>query len=579
MQQFQNRNTSSFITAITNNNNTTDNIINKRLKYHHLLNPIINQYDYNDDDDDADDDEEEDDNNEISYTGVTISVMEERYPQQWQWLYQFRLQLEEEEQKMANLLSSSSNNKSDTLSKTSVDGTNDFVIIRRKIEILDDISLSISDDDDSSRDEEPNQERCLKSSATAAAAVEGQTVIKPKQSEGEHIAASNKQSSALSSVLVTSTTSPFNNLDVETRQLRLVLLAMPPSESASSEVVRHTVNEIVSLLNRYVELDGTTGIKRCGDILGGRSVSYAINPTAIIDNDKADDDNDDITPQRSSSIANMNRFPLTEAMTSLLVTTYLTDATGALRVKTFLHSFVLPLMMELNPSIQSINSSGGLQPAVDHDVIKANNDLGKPASRVLTSLLTLLARERPMECVASILIPSLVMTTTTKCTSLFEPNRFQCELISRVLRGKDALSSQAIAYLVSELLPTKLEVNALTTSSYSSSGLIGGMKWTENTIPLLTACLICQPTLSNDVVMTMSGMISYQLSSTNVTSSSTLMAAAAKSIKFSTLFQTFVTKYGSQVKSIYKVESLLDSATRLKTFMSKTICLSLKKLM
>jgi hypothetical protein len=578
IKQLQNRNTSSFITATSNNNTIAENnIINKRLKYHHLLNPIINQYDYNDDDDDADDDEEEDDNNEISYTGVTISVMEERYPQQWQWLYQFRLQLEEEEQKMANLLSSSSNNKSDTLPKTSVDGTNNFVIIRRKIEILDDISLSISDDNDSSSDEEPNQVRSLKSSATGAA-VEGQPVIKPDQSEGEHIAASNKQSSALSSVLVTSTTSPFNNLDVETRQLRLVLLAMPPSESASSEVVRHTVNEIVNLLNRYVELDGTTGIKRCGDILSGRSVSHAINPTTIIDNDKDDDDDVDITPQRSSSIANMNRFPLTEAMTSLLVTTYLTDAMGALRAKTFLHSFLLPLILELNPSTRSIYSSGGLQPAVDHDVIKANNDLGKPASRVLTSLLTLLARERPMECVASIIIPSLVMTTTTKCTSLFEPNRFQCELISRVLRGKDALSSQAIAYLVSELLPTKEEVNALTTSSYSSSGLIGGMKWTENTIPLLTACLICHPTLSNDVVMTMSGMISYQLSSTNVTSSSTLMAAA-KSIKFSTLFQTFVTKYGSQVKSIHKVESLLDSATRLKTFMSKTICLSLKKLL
>ena len=309
------------------------------------------------------------------------------------------------------------------------------------------------------------------------------------------------------------------------------------------------------------------GIKRCGDILGG-SFSNAFNPM-IIDNDKADDDDDDddyITPQRSS-IANMNRFPLTEAMTSSLVTTYLTDATGALRIKTFLHSFVSPLILELKPSIQSIYSA-----AVDHDVIKANNDIGKPASRVLTSLLTLLARERPMECVASILVPSLVMTTTTKCTS-FEPSRFQCELISRVLRGKDALSSQAIAFLVSELLATKEELNALT-SSYSSS-LIGGMKWTENTMPLLTACLICQPTLSDDDVMAMSGMISYQLSSTNVTSTLILMA---KSIKFSTLFQTFVTKYGSQVKSIHRVESLLDSATRLKTFMSKTICLSLKKL-
>lgn len=515
-----------------------------------MLNPIINQND--------EDDEEEDDDG-IGCTGVTISVCEERYPQQWQWLHQFRLKLEEV-QKKATLLSassSSSSNKSDAaITETSVNETNNFVIVRRKIEILDDILLAFSDDDSSS-DEEQNQECSLKASS-ATATFESQTVIVPEQSEGDYAAAAASSEQSTLSVLAKSTSSPLNDIDRETRQLQLVLLAMPPSESASTEVVRHTVNKIVSLLSRYVELDGTTGIKRCGDILG-RCYTYATDST-----DPTIIDKDDNKSSHRGSISNMNRFPLTEAMSSSLVSAYLTDATGALRVKTFLHSFILPLMMELNPSIRSTNS-GGL------DVIKANNDLGKPASRVLISLLSSLARERPMECVASILVPSLVMTTTKY--TLFEPNRFQCELISRVLRGKDALNSQAIAFLVSELLPTKEELNTLTIS-YSSS-LIGGMKWTENTMPILTACLIGQLTLSDDAVMTLSGMISYQLSS-NVKSSSTLMA---KSIKFSTLFQTFVAKYGSQVKSIHKVESLLDSATRLKTFMSKTICLSLKKLM
>ena len=201
--------------------------------------------------------------------------------------------------------------------------------------------------------------------------------------------------------------------------------------------------------------------------------------------------------------------------------------------------------------------------------VKVANDQGKPASRVLTSLLMSLSCERPLECVHSVLVPALVITkcilplsSSFESVLSFESTRFQCELISRVLRGKDALSTPAIALLVAEVLPHK------------SSSLSRGMKWTESTMPLLTTCLNCRPTLSDDIVMTLADKISYQLLMKNLEASPSL----AKSIKFSTLFQTFIAKYGTQVKSTHRVVPLTDSATRLNTFMSKLICLALKKL-
>ena len=99
----------------------------------------------------------------------------------------------------------------------------------------------------------------------------------------------------------------------------------------------------------------------------------------------------------------------------------------------------------------------------------------------------------------------------------------------------------------------------------------GGMKWTDNSMSVLTACLNRHPILSDDVVSTLADEITFQLSQSKTT-------AVVKSMKFSSLFHAMVTKYGMQVKSSGKIDVLQDGASRLKTFMSKTIGLSLKKL-
>jgi len=206
-----------------------------------------------------------------------------------------------------------------------------------------------------------------------------------------------------------------------------------------------------------------------------------------------------------------------------------------------MEAFVLPLVLEMNPV----------------GTTTAHAKQQKPASRSLTSLIVSLARDRPMECVDAILVPSMV-PPLTNATEDWEPSRFQCELISRVLRaGRDSLSSQAIAHFVEKLLPTDADSR--------------GLKWTDNTMPLLTTCLNRRPPLSGVVIARMADEIIDILSPIKCNS-------MEKSMKFATLFNALVTKYGPQLKSASKVDPLIEAVPRLKTFMSKTINTSLKKL-
>jgi hypothetical protein len=161
-----------------------------------------------------------------------------------------------------------------------------------------------------------------------------------------------------------------------------------------------------------------------------------------------------------------------------------------------------------------------------------------------------------MECVESVLIPTLVSSSRQ---SLIEPNRFQCELIARVLRGKDALSIPAIALLIEKMLPS------------DKPPVSEGMAWTENSMPLISTSLNRQPPLSDTIVVHLADRVTHYLSPAAVGSNE-------KSMKFSTIFHVFVSKYGQQVKALDKVDSLTESAGLLKTFMSKTIKTVLAKL-
>lgn len=459
------------------------------------------------------------------------SVMEEKYPEQWEWLRRRKDSVYPPSS--ASNTSCASDSPSFFEKEKQASKYDNIVIIRRRIESLDDISLSSNDSDD-----EMNN-----SSAVNVALKQDQNVATPR-SEEKITSATHKSKGTPEDVRVVS---QLKELDHETNELRLTLLEMPPSESSSTEVIRHIVDKVNNIILRYGEVDGAAGISRCGDIMGG---------ILVIDDDLvARNDQDD-----NNGTAASKRFPLNDAMVSSLVTVFLTDATGAIRAKAFLRSFVLPLVMDMNPATRSFAVG-------DH---KNAKDEGKPASRVLTALLESLARDRPTECVISVVVPTLVSKrqtlsiATVSETSYYEPTRFQCELISRVLRGKDALSLSAVALLVEEAVLSTNEVE------------LHGMKWNDSTMSVLTACLNRQPSLSDEVVAKLADRISRHLSpSSSAAASQSIMA---NSMKFSTLFHAFVSKYGSQLKATGKVEMLKESSNRLKTFMSKTIALCLKKI-
>ncbi|KAL7554063.1 hypothetical protein ACHAWF_017452, partial [Thalassiosira exigua] len=449
------------------------------------------------------------------------TVFEEKYPDQWKLLNQFRGSLvskseatiptELQRSHFPNSAPGKTDDDSDmngaaTNTQTSLSREKDerplsnFVILRRKIMSLDDILLSSDDSDVEMRDKvEKAAAKEVGDGPSEGANLDeldmAEAPSKTSSSQSETVSAIHTEPATTSE----KTPSPLDKLDQEAHELRLSLLDMPPSDSSLPEVVQHTVDEIGSLLSRYGELDGAAGIARCGDVFGG-------NGATDLGGSSADTTTNDVADVR---------FPLNDAMVSSLVKEFLTDATGALRANAFLRSFALPLVIEMNPVAKAVAAT---DPTADGQ--KAVGDKGKPASRLLTSLPATLARDRPTECVLSVLIPSLPYLNLR--------TRFQYELISRVLRGKDALSVSTIAFIVEEGLPT------VEAASATDAPTRGGMKWTENTIPLLTACLNRQPCLTDEVVARLADEMAYHLSP----KSSQMMA---KSMKFSTLFHALVT--------------------------------------
>jgi hypothetical protein len=468
---------------------STSQIMSKRQRYQHLLR----------------NEQTRRDEAALEYEALlsrTVSVIEENYPDHWAWLISFRQKYSEREaiRNGCKPKPASHIQPSTQPSLTKAEETTN------PSEKSNDVALS------SSVHVNENNEQVDENSQEAG----GISIVAcEKDTTGaSQLIDSFPEAEAETSPDIT----PLEVLDKKAYELRVSLISMPPSDL--SHAVGRITGSIVSLLKEYGDLDGASGIARCGDVIHGARVHSHV---------------------QSNSVPEAIHFHLSDDLVSSVTKDFLTDATGALRAKAFLRSFVLPLLLDMNPEIATEEGA---------------SLTGKPASRLLTSLLSSLARDRPMECVESVLIPILVSSSRQ---SLIEPNRFQCELIARVLRGKDALSIPAIALLIEKMLPS------------NKPPVSKGMAWTENSMPLISTSLNRQPPLSDTIVVHLADRVTHYLSPAAVGSNE-------KSMKFSTIFHVFVSKYGQQVKALDKVDSLTESAGLLKTFMSKTINIVLAKL-
>lgn len=474
---------------------------NKRQKYAHLLQTNV----------------KEKSQQNSALLQEEVSLVEKRHPKEWGWLVEFRSKYSSITDTNVDTDTTHLNvnrksaadgcSQEENVAKSKSQSSQEFFILRRKYESMDDITLSSSESDQEMEDnvEEVADSDPLsapqKTDSNEAPTTEGATSDTVAAPENNVV---DKEASL----------SPIEELDKETRVLRSTLLDLPSGELSSVQIVIQVTDTLVALLNRYSDLNGTAGINHCGDVIAGNSTC--------------------------DSTTN-NKFPLNEEIVTFLIKSYLTSATGTLRAEALMEAFVLPLVLEMNPVASTYDAKQQ-----------------KPASRSLASLIVTLARDRPMECVDAILAPSLV-PLSAHATEDWEPSRFQCELISRVLRaGRDSLPSQAIALFVEQLL--------LPTDADST-----GVKWSDNTMPLLTTCLNRRPPLSEVVIAKMADEIIDALSPNKCSSMD-------KSMKFATLLNALVTKYGPQLKTTRKVDPLIEAVSRLKTFMSKTVTASLKKL-
>ena len=478
-----------------NNSVATRKYMSKRQRYQHLLKDVQTCRD-------------QPEKKHNATLGQSISAIEEKYPNQWKWLECFRKKYNDQSAMRSNSQTGSAKGSiPDTPDQQSrieeqvmgaAPGNVQDIVAGQEI------SVNVDDTVSAAKSSTPGFEEIGKATGECDTGLEEDAESK-ETSNDQTMQTGNLtgQSSAIT---------PFDELDIKAHELRKSLISMSPSDL--SHAVDHVTVSIVNLLRRYGDLDGAAGIGRCGDIINGAK-----------------------TLQHLDSDSLKKNFHVCDPLVSSVTKEFLTDATGALRAKEFLRSFVLPLMLDMNPNIIEQSSAGK----------------GKPASRLMTSLLASLARDRPMECVESVLIPTLVPDNHPS----MEPNRFQCELIARVLKGKDALSLPAIALFLENMLP--------------SNNAHEGMAWTEQSMPLLSACLNRQPQLSDDIIALLVKRIEHCLSPS-------ASVSMRKSMKLSTVFHVLVSKYNQQVKAIERVELLKEAAGNLKTFMGKTIATMLEKL-
>jgi len=160
-------------------------------------------------------------------------------------------------------------------------------------------------------------------------------------------------------------------------------------------------------------------------------------------------------------------------------------------------------------------------------------------SRQLVNTIMKYAKERPIELVDSVMIPSLINNGKSKP---------MCEIFARTLK----------------VFPKDRCAQFLSAASRRPE------LWTDISFPLMGACMNKRTELSIDVVKSCAFSIQTFFSGSPEN--------LKKNIKFSNLVLCFVKCYGEQLKASSAIGVISDVAGELTTFVSKNIIIALKKL-
>jgi len=391
--------------------------------------------------------------------------------------------------------------------------------------------------------------------------------------------------------------------------------------------------QITQLLQRSGTIfpNGAHGVFVIGSLLSRGSFFSC----GCLENEVKDTIQDEKDKTTNSSKDNQNNImPITDTLLSQLTSSFVlsqSNNTSSARVKAFISSLVLPVVQELRPPPPLPHHDDG----APSKAAATRKQKCPPASRILQTTIFDLVKDRPEECVDSLLLPILLDTTTTITThdchnnhkviksdvsklqpSLYEePSQPQCDLITKVIKSSSMIPLDCIPHFVSGLVcgihtnssvnENNTSTNDTTTTTTLTTTAKKYMIWTDVTLPILTACFNRKPILSVDVIISLCYEIERYVSYSKTTAA---IATVTKSVKFSAMFHAFVTKYGAQIKGLSRGDSdggggtndgrgssnsggvggdvdgsrlisiLQESAKQLKIFMGKTILSVLKKL-
>lgn len=221
---------------------------------------------------------------------------------------------------------------------------------------------------------------------------------------------------------------------------------------------------------------------------------------------------------------------LSDALLSSLYESYINEHTSAVKVVLFVEAFLLPALSNKG---QKSNGSTRL-------------------SRVMISLITNLCTCRPIECIDSLFIDLLLNQSDLN-------HKHHCELIGRIIKTS-SLPTESILHLLRQLVLDDMQRNEENVKDANETKR--SILWSESVMPIVTSCIQMKPNVSEDVLLSINEKINRYSLQTEMTSNS----------KFSILVQSFVVRYSEQISSnTLLVESLLQSSSRLKTFVGKSI--------
>ena len=357
-------------------------------------------------------------------------------------------------------------------------------------------------------------------------------------------------------------------LQLSAKKLRESLLHLKHTNcQISSDKIIQLSDTFVQLLQQSSSIDTISGEQ--GIEIMGNYISYGKECIATGDNwlDNGKNENNVINNTRSRHVPNMKEeLSLIDTIVFHVTKSFVTGNVSSIRVSSFMKSCVLPLCFELG------RTKYWKEPHQENTAVLNEKDTS--ASRLLVRTITSLIEKHPKECVTSIFLPLLLQKNTFSQENIGDndnlgANIAQCELVSRVIKEMH-LPLDSISLLLSCIITTFMSTIKSESTNDEYDEKRTPILLTDHFVSVMITCIQHKPKLAVGDIRNMIFCIVNVCQEFN--------SNICESVKFASLFHTFLLKYGEQMKELGELETLFKAAMNLKTFLKTSIHATLKRL-